>query len=122
MTDAGATPAPSAEPEIVGVVPACGESKRMGEPKGLLDLDGRSFTRRTVGALRQGGCHRVVVVTRVGDVALQREATSAGADVLENPDPGSGPITSLRLLLGTLPDTTSHVVWLPLDHPVVSPD
>jgi len=94
----------------------------MGEPKGLLDLEGRSFTRRVVEALHLGGCRRVLVVTRRGDSALQHEATSAGADILENPNPGSGPITSLRLALGDLPGTVSHVVWLPLDHPMVSPD
>ena len=121
MTQSGGPPAPGTRPAIVGVVPACGKSTRMGEPKGLLDLEGRSFTRRTVEALRLGGCDRVVVVTRQGDVALQREATSAGADVLENPDPGSGPITSLRLVLEGLPGGTSHVAWLPLDHPMVTP-
>jgi CTP:molybdopterin cytidylyltransferase MocA len=92
----------------------------MGQPKGLLDFEGRSFARRAVEALREGGCHRVLVVTRVGDAALQNEATAAGAQILENPSPGSGPITSLRLALQSLPSATSHVVWLPLDHPTVS--
>jgi hypothetical protein len=101
-------------------VPACGASTRMGQPKGLLDFEGRSFARRAVEALREGGCHRVLVVTRVGDAALQNEATAAGAQILENPSPGSGPITSLRLALQSLPSATSHVVWLPLDHPTVS--
>lgn len=104
---------------VVGVVPASGASSRMGAPKGLLRLDGRTFVRRVVEALAQGGCGRVVVVVRAGDEATAREAREAGAEVLVNPDPGEGPITSLRLALAHLPKEARWVVWLPLDHPKV---
>lgn len=106
-------------PGVVGIVPASGASSRMGTPKGLLRLDGRTFTRRVVESLALGGCERVQVVVRAGDEATAGEARAAGAEVLENPDPGDGPITSLRLALACLPSETRWVVWLPLDHPKV---
>lgn len=104
---------------VVGVVPASGASSRMGTPKGLLGLDGRTFTRRVVETLVAGGCDRVLVVVRAGDEATAGEARAAGAEVLENPEPGDGPITSLRLALTCLPSEARSVVWLPLDHPKV---
>ena len=114
------TPVQGRWPDVTGIVPAAGASERMGEPKGLLELEGRSFLWRVVQALRDGGCGRVVVVVREGDDALAGEARAAGADVLTNPEPGDGPITSLRLALRGLSPSVGYVVWLPLDHPAVA--
>ncbi len=122
MSPSERAPGSTTEPGVVGVVPASGASSRMGTPKGLLRLDGRTFTRRAVETLAAGGCERVVVVVRTGDEATALEARAAGADVLENPEPGDGPITSLRLTLGRLTDDVQWVVWLPLDHPKVRAD
>jgi CTP:molybdopterin cytidylyltransferase MocA len=36
-----------------------------------------------------------------------------------NPDPGEGPITSLRLALGSLPSDTEGVAFCPVDHPLL---
>ena len=47
---------------IAALVPAAGSSKRMGQPKLLLEFDGHTLIGRVVGALRAGGVERVVVV------------------------------------------------------------
>ena len=47
---------------IVAVVLSAGESSRMGRPKALLPIDGQTFIERIVGALKQGGIERIVVV------------------------------------------------------------
>lgn len=94
----------------------------MGEPKGLLELEGVSFARRVVRALRQGGCQPVIFVTRVDDRDTAREAEDEGAWVLPNPDPRGGPITSLRVALAWLGDAVERVAYLPLDHPAVRPE
>lgn len=106
---------------VAGIVPAAGSSRRMGAPKGLLELDGETFARRVVEALRDGGCAPVLFVARPDDEGAAKEARASGATVLDNPDPGPGPITSLRLALAELDDSVTHVVWLPLDHPRVRP-
>lgn len=119
MSPSERAPGSPTRPGIVGVVPASGASSRMGRPKGLLRLDGRTFTHRVVETLTGGGCHRVLVVVRTGDKATAGEARAAGAEVLENPEPGDGPLTSLRLALAHLTNDVGWVVWLPLDHPKV---
>lgn len=91
----------------------------MGSPKGLLELEGVSFVHRIVGALSEAGCEPVLVVVRADDATTGSEAERAGARTLVNPEPGDGPITSLRKALEHLDVAVSHVVWLPLDHPTV---
>ena len=105
-----------------GVVPAAGASRRMGEPKGLLQIGGRSFVERVVEALLGGGCSHVLVVVEALDSLLTEAARKAGATVLENPHPGEGPITSLRIAIEALPDSCTGVAYLPLDHALVSSD
>jgi len=107
---------------FAGVVPACGASTRMGQDKGLMEVGGRSFLRRTIDALAEGGCDPVLVVVAEGEQALATEASAAGAVVLPNPDPGDGPITSLRIALAGLHGSIGGVVYLPVDHPMVRPE
>jgi len=107
---------------FAGVVPSSGASKRMGRDKGLLEVEGRSFLRRTVEALSAGGCEPVLAIVADGDEALAAEASRAGAVVLLNPDPGEGPITSLRIALEALDRSVAGVAYLPVDHPMVRPD
>jgi nicotine blue oxidoreductase len=94
----------------------------MGTSKALLDAGGRSFLASVVGALVGGGCDPVVVVVGPGQEDEARRARAAGALVLENPDPGEGPITSLRLALAALGAEVEGVAYLPVDHPLVSPE
>jgi len=102
-----------------GIVPAAGASRRMGRPKALLELGGRTFVARSVHALIEGGCDAVWVVVRSDDRDTAALARNAGARVMRNPDPGDGPITSLRLVLAAMRDVLSGIVVLPLDHALV---
>lgn len=116
------TPPPPGPARVAGVIPAAGSSTRMGRPKALLDAGGRSFVAAAVGALVAGGCDPVVVVTGPDQPDVARRAKAAGALVLENPEPGEGPITSLRLALAVLGEHTDAVAFLPVDHPLVLPE
>jgi molybdenum cofactor cytidylyltransferase len=113
---------PDVPPKIAGVVPCAGDSGRMGRSKALLDAGGRSFVSAVVGSLVAGGCGPVVVVVGEGMTDEKRRAMAAGAQVLVNPDPGDGPISSLRLALAALPLGIAGVALLPVDHPLVSPE
>jgi molybdenum cofactor cytidylyltransferase len=108
--------------DYAGVVPSAGASTRMGRDKGLLEVEGRSFLRRTVEALAAGGCDPVLVVVADGEEALAEEAARTSAVVLLNPDPGDGPITSLRIALAALDGSVRGVAYLPVDHPMVRPE
>lgn len=87
----------------------------------MLRLEGRTFLERVVQALADGGCNPVRVVVAEGDGATADEAARRGAEVLTNPAPGEGPITSLRLVLESLEPHIDGIAWLPLDHPLVTP-
>jgi molybdenum cofactor cytidylyltransferase len=105
---------------FTGVVPAAGASRRMGRPKALLELAGKTFLERVVAALREGGCERILVIVAEGDEAVEEEARRTGADVRVNPKPGDGPITSLRIALAEVDAVSDGVAYLPLDYPLVS--
>ena len=47
---------------IAAVVLSAGESSRMGQPKALLRIDGQTFIEHIVGALKDGGIGRIIVV------------------------------------------------------------
>jgi CTP:molybdopterin cytidylyltransferase MocA len=94
----------------------------MGRSKALLRLEGSTFVRRVVGLLAGAGCRPVVVVAAAGDEEVASEARASGAEVVVNPDPGEGPITSLRLAIALLSGTVDGMLWLPVDHPAVLPE
>ncbi len=113
---------PPPDPRVAGVVPCAGSSTRMGSSKALLDAGGRSFLAATVGSLVAGGCDPVVVVLAAGQTDEERRARDAGALPLLNPEPGEGPITSLRIAIQALGDSVEGVALLPVDHPCVLPE
>ena len=69
-------------PRLVAIVPAAGQSRRMGQPKLLLDLAGRTVIARVIEALRDAGITRCLVVVRPGDTALIQEITTAGGEIV----------------------------------------
>lgn len=109
---------------IGGIILAAGRSRRMGEPKALLPLDGRPFVARAIGTLREGGCETVAVV--VGDQAqadaraIARAAREIGAGAVENAEPAAEQIDSLRVGLRAVGDHTEAVIVCPVDYPSVS--
>ena len=113
---------------IAAVVPAAGLSKRMGQPKLILPIDGVPLIVRVVTALRQGGAETVVVIVPPaevpGAIPLADAARRAGADVVvaEQPPPDMRASVELglaRLAAGTAPTT---VLLAPGDSPGLSPD
>lgn len=110
---------PGPEAPVDAVVPASGRSTRMGSPKPLLDAGGRSFLQRVVGCLSRGGCRRALVVVRDTQGPIAAMARRAGAEVLANPDPEEGPVTSLRVGLRALGDDAAGCAYHPVDHPLV---
>ena len=103
---------------IGGIVPCAGASARMGRPKALLSIHGRTFVQAVVDALSAGGCEPVLSVVP-DDAVIAEAARATGARVLTNPRPGEGPITSMRLALEELGDSVEGVIYLAVDHPCV---
>jgi CTP:molybdopterin cytidylyltransferase MocA len=108
-------------PPIEGVVLAAGRSARMGSPKPLLRAGAETFLERAARCLREGGCRSVTAVVSAADAAIGAHARETGALVIENPDPFSQQIDSLRLALARLPADTAAAMILPVDFPLFRP-
>jgi molybdenum cofactor cytidylyltransferase len=78
------------------IVLAAGASTRMGRPKALLPAGDRTFIRRILDSLREGGIPEAVVVVRPGqdEVTAEVEASGFGRAVL-NPRADEGQLSSL---------------------------
>lgn len=108
---------------IVAVVLSAGESSRMGRPKALLPIDGQTFIERIVGALKQGGIERIVVVLGFNAEEMRRQIAHLPVEILVNPDYKLGQLSSLQVALRHLESDKScagmmvHLV----DHPYIDP-
>ena len=108
---------------IVAVVLSAGESSRMGRPKALLPIDGQTFIDRIVGALKQGGVERIVVVLGFNAEELRRRITYLPVEILVNPDYQQGQLSSLQVAVRHLQaakDCVGMMVHL-VDHPYIDP-
>ncbi len=111
---------------IVGLIPACGQSRRMGRPKLTLPIEGQPLLERVIRAFRDGGVDHVLVIaapsSEPGAADLLQIGRAAGAEVLvaDHPTPDMRSTVELgleRLSRGTPPDL---VVLSPADAPGLS--
>jgi molybdenum cofactor cytidylyltransferase len=99
------------------IILAAGSSSRMpGSQKLLLEFDGRPMVRHAVEAASDGGCHQVVVVYSSTDV---KDAVTGAAELVHNPDAGTGMASSLQAGLRALRPEIEAAVVLLGDQPLV---
>lgn len=107
---------PISAPRIVaGILLAAGASRRMGQTKQLLPIDGRPMVRRAAETLRDAGCSPLVVVT--GHDAEAVEAALFGLDIraVRIADPTAPTSHSLHAGLRALGSEVSATVVLLAD-------
>jgi molybdenum cofactor cytidylyltransferase len=103
-----------------GIILAAGESKRMGRPKQLIDLGGRTMLQRVADAALASSLAPVYVV--LGHEAEAVRASLAGRDVriVLNPDYREGLGASVRVGVAALPDEVEAAMFLLGDQPGLS--
>jgi CTP:molybdopterin cytidylyltransferase MocA len=102
-----------AAPRVAGLLLAAGQGSRLGQPKAVVKLEGRTLAERGVDLLHDGGAAPVVVVTGAVPVRLP------GAETVHNPDWRSGMGSSLRVGLAALPQDSDAVVVALVDQPLI---
>jgi nicotine blue oxidoreductase len=109
---------------VVGIVLAAGEGRRMGRPKALLPIGGRSFVAHACGLLARPGVTEVVAV--IGAGAEQVRATGSVGDevtLVENEGWRQGMLSSVWRGLDAAESLGAEAILLhPVDHPLVGPE
>jgi molybdenum cofactor cytidylyltransferase len=107
---------------VGGLVLAAGAGSRMGNrPKCLLQLNGMSLLERQLQALTQSGVRPIgVVLGHHAERVLQEGALARwSAQLVRNPQPEDGHVSSLRMGLKALPPGLDAVVVALADQPLI---
>lgn len=113
--------------KLFALLPAAGQSSRMGRPKLALPLGGRTVLEHVVRAFHGAGVDEVFVVLGPASAALAPLAGTAGARVLslehDTPDMRATVLCGLDWLEQLLhPDDADAFFLVPADHPTLDPN
>jgi CTP:molybdopterin cytidylyltransferase MocA len=105
---------------VAGILLAAGGGSRLGRPKALVEIGGRTLAARGVSLLRAGGADPIVVVTGAAPVELP------GVTLVTNPDWRTGMGSSLVAGLSAVRDLADEscpaVVIALADQPLIGPE
>jgi molybdenum cofactor cytidylyltransferase len=105
---------------IAPIVLAAGDSTRMGYPKALLPFGSTIFLLHILDTIEKAGMGKPLVVLGKTASIVGPHIPSGRADVLVNPDPDRGQLSSIRLALFHLdPARIAGMIW-PVDQPAIS--
>ncbi|MEX2221779.1 MAG: nucleotidyltransferase family protein [Candidatus Rokuibacteriota bacterium] len=102
---------------IAGIVLAAGLSRRMGQAKLLMPVDGRAIVRHAVEAVLAGGVDSVWVVTGPDVEPIEAALTGLDVQIVVNPAPEDGQAGSLRVGIAALPAAVDAVLIALGDQP-----
>ena len=106
----------------VGIVLAGGGSTRFGQPKMLLDWNGKPMVRRAVETALESGLRKMIVVVGAVNEPIRRALAGLNVKVVENPDWQAGQSTSMRAGLSeVIGQNVGSVIFLLSDQPFVTP-
>ncbi|SRR5579884_18451 len=104
---------------VTALILAAGRAVRMGVPKLLLTLDGRTLLARVIASARASRCDDVLVVLGEAADKVGQEAMAAGARTVLNPRYREGMGTSLAAGIAALAPGCEAAVVLLGDQPCV---
>ena len=106
---------------LAAAILAAGESRRMGEPKALVSVQGLTFLEHLFAATRlpSVGITRIILGAHAAEISAKLKFDPAM--IVVNPDWPSGQLSSVHAAIRSLPaDTTDGIILCPVDHPLVS--
>jgi molybdenum cofactor cytidylyltransferase len=108
------------ENNVIAVILAGGKSSRMGSPKGLLDLKGKTWLEHQIDKLDFAS--EIYIGLGYQSTAYQNLANKLGKKVqfLINPQPEKGPFSTLKHVLHNINLSSSNLLICPVDIPISS--
>ena len=107
---------------IAIIILAAGASRRMGQPKQLLQFGGKSLIQHVCQTATQTNCHPVIVVLGANAGLIQKDLEYFNLEVIINPEWEKGMGTSLSSGITKLQEIapeTEAAVFLLVDQPMV---
>lgn len=110
---------------VAAVILAAGQSRRMGQPKQLLVVDGEALVVRAVRIALQSRARLIRVVTgaaadAVSALLAETFPTEPRLSLVHNADFATGQASSVRCGVATLPKGIEAALYLPTDQPWLS--
>lgn len=102
-----------------GIVLAAGTSSRYGQPKQLLDWNGKSLVRQVTETALRSGLEPVVVVSGFRHADVESHLRDLPIKLTHNPAYAQGQATSIQAGLSALPQNVGSAVFLLADQPQV---
>lgn len=105
---------------VAAIVLAAGASRRLGEPKQLIRLDGETLLERTVRVCCEAGCVPVIVVLGASANEVLRRSSLGSAVVVMNDEWMQGMASSIRAGIQELPPVVDGCVVATCDQPAIT--
>ena len=108
---------------IAAIVLSAGESRRMGSPKALLPIKGKTFIEQIVSALKATKVSKITVVLGHNPEPIKSKLEPLSVSVVINPDYLKGQLSSLIAAIRSLqadPVKVDGVLVHLVDHPLIS--
>jgi len=106
---------------LAAAILAAGESRRMGSPKALISIHGKTFVQHLLDATRHPriGITQVVLGAHADQIRAQLNAPSAS--IVVNEEWQSGQLSSIQAAVRSLSSRpTEGLILCPVDHPLIS--
>jgi molybdenum cofactor cytidylyltransferase len=101
---------------------AAGEARRFGSPKLLMPFGNSTVLGSVISALAAADIAPIVVVTGPGAPAIETALKGAAVQVVRNPDPARGMVSSVRVGVEALPDSLKRFMIALGDQPRIRPE
>lgn len=107
---------------VSAIVLAAGMSRRMGTPKQLLRLSGKTILQHTLENVRASNVAEIVLVLGHEAESVEKETSTDGIKLVRNPEYQQGMGTSLRTGLAALNADAKAALIVLADQPFVGPE